>query len=179
MSHVIRRCLHHDPGHAQAGQVIGHAQQGAGHRGAGLHLLQPLPRMVLAGTRTQHISSALPISSAATRSMIRSSSCVLISTLPPPAVGSGHCPQESWAQLEKSNPRARSNTERPVNRLPAPGLETISKIKQSSASADSDHPQFSARNGHPARDIRGLGDRWLGPSDLGRCRSEPLWRARE
>ena len=58
--------------------------------------------------------------------------------------------------MEKSNPRARSDTERPAKRLPAPGLETISAVKQSSASADSDHPRFSARNGHPTRDIRGL-----------------------
>jgi hypothetical protein len=53
--------------------------------------------------------------------------------------------------VEKSNPRARSDTERPAKRLPAPGLETTSVIKQLSASADSDHPRFSARNGHPTR----------------------------
>jgi hypothetical protein len=58
--------------------------------------------------------------------------------------------------VEKSNPRARSDTERPAKRLPAPGLETISAVKQQSASADGGHPQFSARNGHPTRDIRGL-----------------------
>jgi hypothetical protein len=71
-------------------------------------------------------------------------------------IGGGRCPQEPGAQLEKSNPRARRHSERPAERLPAPGLETISSVKQQSASADSGHPRFSARNGHPARDIRGL-----------------------
>jgi hypothetical protein len=31
--------------------------------------------------------------------------------------------------MEKSNPRARSDTERPLSWLPAPGLETTSTIK--------------------------------------------------
>jgi hypothetical protein len=49
--------------------------------------------------------------------------------------------------VEKSNPRARSNTERPVNRLPAPGLETTSTIKLVTASADSGHPDFPPGTG--------------------------------
>jgi len=63
---------------------------------------------------------------------------------------------ENRAQLEKSDPRARSDTERPVKRLPAPGLETTSAIKQSSASAGSNQPRFSARNGHPGTGYQGL-----------------------
>lgn len=45
---------------------------------------------------------------------------VCVGTWPPHA--GGHCPQEPRAQPENSNPRARSNTERPTNWLPAPGL---------------------------------------------------------
>ena len=45
-----------------------------------------------------------------------------------------------------------------------PGLETTSAVKQSTASADSDHPRFSARNGHPTRDIRGLEGRFSSKS---------------
>jgi hypothetical protein len=74
--------------------------------------------------------------------------------------------------VEKSNPRARSNTERPAKQLPAPGLEPISAVKQSSASADSSHPRFSARNGHPTRDIMGLGVHFMVGADLGVPRSE-------
>src|SRR5207344_2466496 len=79
-------------------------------------------------------------------------------------------PQEPRAHLEKSNPRARSNTEQPVSWLPAPGLETTSAIKQSTASAGSSHPQFSAPNGRPCRESCGLEDRMLpraGPCCLG------------
>jgi hypothetical protein len=46
---VVRRGLHDDPGHPQAGQPVGHAQQRAGHRGMRSHLLQPPARMVLVG----------------------------------------------------------------------------------------------------------------------------------
>jgi hypothetical protein len=35
-------------------------------------------------------------------------------------------------------------------------LETTSTIKLETASADSGHPRFSARNGRPARDTYGL-----------------------
>src|SRR6516225_9182365 len=101
--------------------------------------------------------------------MICSSSCVLVSIWPPHGRG-GRCPQEPRAQLEKSNPRARSNTERPVKRLPASGLETTSAIKQSSASAGSSRPDFPARNGHPARDIQGLGGTFPTSPDVAQCR---------
>jgi hypothetical protein len=42
------------------------------------------PGLPWLGTRTQQVSSALPISNAATRSMISSVSCVSSSTLPSP-----------------------------------------------------------------------------------------------
>ena len=81
--------------------------------------------------------------------------------------------------MEKSNPRARSHTERPAKRLPAPGLETTSAIKQLSASADSGHPRFSARNGHPTRDIRGLEGCFMQRVNLYGARSEAVSGARE
>ena len=80
--------------------------------------------------------------------------------------------------MEKSNPRARSDTERPAKRLPAPGLETTTAIKQLSASADSDHPQFSARNGHPTRDIQGLEGRFTQRVHLRVPRSDVVRGAR-
>jgi hypothetical protein len=49
-----------------------------------------------------------------------------------------------------------------VKRLPAPGLETTSTIKLMTASADSSHPRFSARNGRPARDTWGLDELIVG-----------------
>jgi hypothetical protein len=81
--------------------------------------------------------------------------------------------------VEKSNPRARSHTERPAKRLPAPGLETTTAIKQLSASADSGHPRFSARNGHPARDIQGLEVCYTHRVNLHVPRSEAVLGARE
>ena len=50
--------------------------------------------------------------------------------------------------------------ERPVKRLPAPGLETTSAIKQQSASAGSGHPNFPPGTGIPAGISGGLGDRF-------------------
>lgn len=66
--------------------------------------------------------------------------------------------------VEKSNPRAQSNTELPVSWLPAPGLEPTSTIKQPTASAGSSHSQFSAPNGRPCR-----GRLWLRRSFQVRC----------
>jgi hypothetical protein len=80
--------------------------------------------------------------------------------------------------VEKSNPRARNHTERPAKRLPAPGLEPTSAIKQSSASADSGHPRFSARNGHPTRDIQGLEVCFTQRVNLPLPRSEAVHNAR-
>ena len=44
---VVRRCLHHHPGHSQAGQPVGQRQQRTGHRGIRLHFLQPAARLAL------------------------------------------------------------------------------------------------------------------------------------
>lgn len=44
---IVAGGLHHDPGHAQDAQVIGHLQQRAGHRRIRLHLLQATPWPVL------------------------------------------------------------------------------------------------------------------------------------
>ena len=76
------------------------------------------------GIRTQHTSSALPISSAATRSMISSLSCVsasIFACLTSTEPEGGRCPQEPQGHMEESDPRARSDTEAPKDRLPAPG----------------------------------------------------------
>jgi hypothetical protein len=71
------------------------------------------------GTRTQATSSALPMSNAATRSMMSSRSWVSssIAVLPAPAHHGGR-PQELQGTGE-SNPRARSDTEGPTAQLPA------------------------------------------------------------
>jgi hypothetical protein len=49
--------------------------------------------------------------------------------------------------VKKSNPRARSDTERPVSRLPAPGLETTSKIKLSRRQRTAATTDFPTRTG--------------------------------
>jgi hypothetical protein len=49
--------LHHHPGHSQTAQMVGQAQQRAGHRGVGGHLLQPSPRSVL--VRDAHAAGQL------------------------------------------------------------------------------------------------------------------------
>src|SRR6516165_12703832 len=82
------------------------------------------PSRSSSGTRTQHTSSALPISSAATRAMISSLSCVFVSILACLAVTGtegGCCPREPSGQLEESDPRAQGDTEGPKGWLPAPG----------------------------------------------------------
>jgi hypothetical protein len=154
---VVRRGLHDHPGHPQAGQPVGHRKQRAGPGGIGLHLLQPPPPVVLIGD--PDAAHQLGLADIQRRHPLDDLLVVLCSgehhgLLP---WSGGRCPQGPWAQLEKSNPRARSDTERPVKRPPAPGLETTSAIKQQSASAGSNRTRFSARNGHPTRDIQGLG----------------------
>ncbi len=71
--------FHHDPGHPRVPQPLSHDLQRAVDRAEGRDLLDP-PGAALgvglgSGTRTQHTSSALPISKAATRAMISCSSC--------------------------------------------------------------------------------------------------------
>jgi len=52
---VVRRCLHHHPGHPQGPEAIRHRQQRAGHRRVGLDLLHPPARRRVAGhPHTRH-----------------------------------------------------------------------------------------------------------------------------
>jgi hypothetical protein len=53
--------------------------------------------------------------------------------------------------VEKSNPRARSDTERPVSWLPAPGLETTSTIKLGRRQRAAATADFPTRTGVRAR----------------------------
>jgi hypothetical protein len=74
--------------------------------------------------------------------------------------------------MEKSDPRARSDTERPVSWLPAPGLETTSTIKVVGVSGRRPPPIFRPE---PAS---AQGYQWLGRLRLGfpeqrLCRSSP------
>ena len=115
------------------------------------------------GTRTQHASSALPLSSAATGSMISSLSCVFASIGPASLgiIGEGRRRQEPWARAKKSNPRARGDAERPVSWLPAPGLGTTSTIKPGRRQRTAATADVPTRTGIRA-DIRGLAGRWCG-----------------
>ena len=73
------------------------------------------------GIRTQHTSSALPISSAATRTMISSFCSSSCSTSPPHPVSSTRwSPARAARDKTKSDPRARSNTEAPTAQPSAP-----------------------------------------------------------
>src|SRR6185312_15737333 len=108
------------------------------------------------GTRTQQTSSALPISSAATRAMI-SSPCGSSSTTPSPVSepATSGCPRELPGTqanlirlLEATLNNPQHSSQRPTNSRPQPDHATTT-------SADS-HPQFSARNGPPTRAGRRL-----------------------
>jgi hypothetical protein len=176
---VVAGGLHHHPCHAQASQVIAHAQQRAGHRRIRPHLLQSPAQMVLIGN--PHAAHQLGLADIQRRDPLDDLFVVLRpekhrGLLPSPG---GRCPQEPGAQLEKSNPRARSDTERPVKRLPAPGLETTSAIKQRTASAGSSHPHFPPGTGIPTRDIRGLGESLGTWCNLLVTRSAAVWAVRE
>jgi hypothetical protein len=76
---VVAGGLHHHPGHPQAGQPVSHANQRAGHRRIGLHLLQPTAPATL--VRDPHTAHQLGLADIARRdrSMISSSSCDLAS----------------------------------------------------------------------------------------------------
>jgi hypothetical protein len=78
---VIGRGLLH-PGHPQASRSAMPSSERVSVEQATTSCSR-LPGWSSSGTRTQHTSSALPISHAATRSMISSSSCVLDSFWPP------------------------------------------------------------------------------------------------
>ena len=121
---VVAGRLHHHPGHPQvraAGRPSPAATGSSSSRCVtSCTRARPDPAP---GTRTQHTSSALPMSNAATRSMISSSSCDLLQhlhtsldhsrTTGPAARGS----RRDGANL---TPRARSNNEGPTAQLPRP-----------------------------------------------------------
>ena len=145
---VVAGRLHHHPGHPQLGQPVGHRQQRPGHRRVRAHLLQPPPARPGPGTRTQHTTSALPISSAATRSMISSRSTRRPATrlTSPSAITERHGrPREPQGNGE-SNPRARSNNEGPERAAPSARLaHGLTGPKSDDVSGRPD--PFSARNG--------------------------------
>ena len=136
--------------------MIRHSLHEPGHRGAGGHLLQPLPRMVL--IRYPDTAHQFCLADIQRRDPLDD---LLVVLCPGEHLASSSprgwpLPARAKAQLKQSDPRARSDTERPVKRLPAPGLETTSAIKQWPASAGSNQPRFSARNGHPGTGYQGL-----------------------
>src|SRR4029450_3581828 len=149
---VVAGCLHHHPGHAQLTQPIGQDQQRAGHRGVGAHLLQPPARFAPPGTRTQHTSSALPISSAATRPTISSVSLVSSSTRPPARRrANSRAARRSRKGQAESDPRAQGNTEGPIARLPASDLDPASPTKEQRRQRAT-RPIFSPERASPQGD---------------------------
>ena len=113
---VVAGCLHHHPGHPQAAQPVGHAQQWPGHRGVRLHLLQPPSRPVL----IWHPHAAHQLGLADIQRRHPRDDLLLVLRLRQHLAASHHrpnrsgCrPQEPWALLEESDPRARGDTEGP------------------------------------------------------------------
>jgi hypothetical protein len=146
---VVAGCLHHHPGHPQAGQPVRHAQQRAGHGGIALHLLQPPAPAVL--VRDAHAAHQLGLADVQRRDP-RDDLLVVLRLGKHPArllriIGEGRRPQERWAWVKKSDPRARSDTERPVSWLPAPGLETTSTIKLGRRQRTAATTNFPTRTG--------------------------------
>src|SRR5512132_3188578 len=90
-----------------------------------------LPGVSGRGTRTQHTSSALPISSAAIRPMSSSVSLLSSSTRPPCSpTGNSTAARRSRKGQAESDPRAQGNTEGPTARLPASDLAPASPTKE-------------------------------------------------
>jgi len=116
------------------------------------------------GTRAQHTSSALPISSAATRAMISSLSCVSVSILTCLAVigtEGGHCPREPQGHMEESDPRAQGDTEEPIagSRHPAenrPRRSWRNRRQQAAATPDFP-PRTGVTAGIPGAEKRKVG----------------------
>jgi hypothetical protein len=109
------------------------------------------PELPWPGTRTQQVSSALPMSNAATRWMIWSLSCVSSST--PASLRSDDqraVARRSRRARGESDPRARGDSEGPTARLPAPGLSTASDDQGHPASAGN-HPNFHPGTGAAGR----------------------------
>src|SRR5829696_7131289 len=112
-----------------------------------------LPGWSALGTRTQQVSSALPISSAAMRSMSSSVSCVSCST-PPPVPVSRHQdqhgrPREPQDQAQ-TNPRAHGNNDGPTTQLPASDY-TPGSPRPSDHDVSGRPARFSLRTGLRAR----------------------------
>jgi hypothetical protein len=154
---VVAGCFHHHPGHPQAGQPVSHRKQRPGHRRISLHLLQPPAPTALIGH--PHAAHQLGLADVQRRDPLDDLLVVLrlrqhLAHLPW-IIGEGRRPQEPWACMEKSNPRARSDTERPVSWLPAPGLETTSTIKLGRRQRTAATPIFRPEPRH-RRDISGL-----------------------
>ena len=112
-----------------------------------------LPGAVELGTRTQQVSSALPISSAAMRSMSSSVSCVSCSP-PPPVPVRRHQdqhgrPREPQDQAQ-TNPRAHGNNDGPTTQLPASDY-TPGSPRPSDHDVSGRPARFSLRTGLRAR----------------------------
>src|SRR5215469_11134672 len=71
-------------------------------------------------------------------------------------IAEGRRPRERWAGVKESDPRARSDTERPVSWLPAPGLETTSTIKLGRRQRTAATADFPTRTGIRA----GISEAW-------------------
>jgi hypothetical protein len=136
-------------------------QQRAGHGGIGRHLLQPPARPVLIGN--PHAAHQHRLADVQRRDPFDD---LLVVLRPGQHLASSRRAEEppparAWAQLKESNPRARSDNERPVSWLPAPGLETTLTIKLVRRQRTAATPIFRPE---PAsvQDINGLEDRWRG-----------------
>ena len=171
---VVRGGLHHHPADPQTPQMISHRQQRPSHRGVAHHLLTAPPRLVL--MRNPDITHQLSLTDIQRRHPRDDLSILWIflqhRVLPTvnttqPAAARGSCQGSG-----ESDPRARSDTERPIGA--APNARLMDDLNPVSASRNHDvsgQPSpFSARNGPPARE--------RGDCQAHRCRQLSGARAR-
>src|SRR5450759_3674167 len=122
------------------------------------------------GTRTQHTSSALPISRAATRAIISCSSCVSSTTNFPSsrltATNSKVAARRSCWDSDEANSRARGNTEGPINAAPGARLTDGLNEPRNSDIGGQPQPHFQPGTGGPEGQwgLTGGGDSSRGPT---------------
>jgi hypothetical protein len=148
---VIRGGLQHHPGHPQTPQMISHPQQRAGHRGIGRHLLQPPSRLALMRDpdTTDHLGLA-DIQRRHPRNDLLSLWIFLQHNgLPTVETTQSVAARRSCKGSGESDPRAQSNTERPIGAAPSVRLKHgLTPTKEATTSAGN-HPHFQPGTGLP------------------------------
>ena len=143
---VVRRRLHHHPGHAQLDQPVGQPQQRPGHRRIRRHLLQPPSRPPSCGhPHTAHQLGLADIQRRDPLDDLLSSATPantphLLATPSRPAGGRPQEPQQGQANLIRV---LEANNEGPTHGSQRPTRFTASNDHRATTSQGDHHPIFS------------------------------------